>query len=98
MGRAADPFGGPLKIAIARQRVLVGPVTDAKVVRRRRDNRRDRTRRQPAEQVDGVAKVKAEGRAARLEGCMGLWVTRHRPRLYRGDRVAPLKGCPTGES
>src|SRR5687767_9430665 len=81
--RPADPFGGPFQVAVVRERILVGPVPDAEVIWRRRDDCRYRAGRQPAEYVDAVAKVEAEGRAAGLESCMGVWVTRHRRNLTK---------------
>ena len=35
-------------------------------------------RREPAEHINRVAQIEAEDRAAGFEGCMGVWVTRHR--------------------
>src|SRR5688572_4700018 len=82
-GRPANPLAGPRQVAVAGQRVVIGPIADSEVVWRRRDDDGNRGRPEAAEQVDRVSQVEAERCVTGLEGGVRLGETRHLPRFYR---------------
>ena len=60
-GGCGDPRIGPLEVLSRRQGVLIPVVTDAKVVRRRRDDDVDALGRKLIENLDAVAPASAQG-------------------------------------
>src|SRR5258705_10545942 len=97
--RKPDPVACPLEILRPRHPVVVGAVADAEVVRGRRDDRIERSLGEPCKDVEAVAQVEPERRAADFEGGMGLWETNHRRDCRLGgtrknakNRKAPIFG------
>src|SRR6185503_3407302 len=81
-----NPLAGPFQVFRSRQTIVVGPIPDAKIVRRRGDDGVYRGRSERFEDFNCVAMEKPQPDAAAFE--FGVWLGKragHCPGLYRAN-------------
>src|SRR4029453_12095657 len=95
----SNPLRRPFEIMLARQRVVVAAVANAKIVRRRGDHRRDRHGGNPSEDVETVSEIKPKRAGTGFGDGVGSWKLAWYPRVrHRAFSVArPMwfsaRGC-----
>src|SRR3954468_9366183 len=86
---SSNPFGRPLQIALAGQGVVIGAIANAKIVRRRGNQRRNGRFGDGGEDVEAVSEIKPKRAATSVDEGVRSWKLVWLPRVrHRAFSVA----------